>query len=70
MRAGRIWEEYQMARPIVARICPMRAPIRAAIAILMRDLTERHRKRLDWTLLLGWAGIAIALGILILLALR
>ena len=50
----------------------MRAPIKGAIAFFLRDAASRRRKRLDWALLLGWAGIAIALSILlwILLAVR
>jgi hypothetical protein len=50
----------------------MRAPIKAAIAFLMRDAASGRRKRPDWALFLGWAGLAIALCILLwfLLAVR
>jgi hypothetical protein len=43
----------------------MRAPIRGAIAFFMKDRAGRRRDRPDLTLLLGWAGIAIALWILL-----
>ena len=43
----------------------MRAPIKGAIAFFMREQAGRRRKRFDWALLLGWAGIAIALWILL-----
>lgn len=50
----------------------MRAPIKAVIAFFIRDAASRRRNRADWALLLGWAGIAIALCILLwfLLAVR
>jgi hypothetical protein len=44
---------------------PMRAPIKGAIAFFMRESAGRRRKRFDLALLLGWAGIAIALWILL-----
>lgn len=43
----------------------MRAPIKGAIAFFMRESAAGRRKRLDWSLLLGWAGIAIALGVIV-----
>ena len=49
----------------------MRPPIRGAIAFFLRDPANRRKKRTDWTLVLGWAGIAIALWIVVfVLALR
>ena len=43
----------------------MRAPIKGAIAFFLREPIGRRRKRSDWALLLGWAGIALALWILL-----
>jgi hypothetical protein len=43
----------------------MRPPIGAVIAFLL--LTLANRKRIDWMLVLGWAGVAIALSIVLLL---
>ena len=43
----------------------MRAPIKGAIAFFMRETVSGRRKRTDWALLLGWAGLAIALCILL-----
>jgi hypothetical protein len=43
----------------------MRPPIRGAIAFFLRKPGSRDRKRIDWTLLLAWAGIAIAIWIIV-----
>lgn len=44
----------------------MRPPLRGAIAFFLRKPGRRDRKRIDWTLVLAWAGIATALWIIIL----
>lgn len=41
----------------------MRPPIRGAIAFLLTKPDARGRKRIDWTLVLAWAGIVTALSI-------
>jgi len=43
----------------------MRPPIKGAIAFFIRDPAGLRRKRTNWGLLLGWAGIAIVLWILL-----
>jgi hypothetical protein len=43
----------------------MRPPIKGAIAFFIRDPAGLRRKRPNWALLLGWAGIAIALWVLL-----
>ena len=43
----------------------MRAPIKMAIAFFTRESAGRRRKHLDWSILLGWTGIAIALGVIV-----
>jgi hypothetical protein len=49
----------------------MRPPIRGAIAYFLRKPGSGDRKRIDWTLVFAWAGIAIALWIIVfVLALR
>lgn len=42
----------------------MRAPIRGALAVLLRKSSSRA-KRTDWTLVLAWTGIAVALAVVI-----
>ena len=44
----------------------MRPAIRGAIAFFLRKPGRRDRKRVDWTLVLAWAGIAVALGTVVL----
>ena len=43
----------------------MRAPIKGAITFFIREPAGRRRKRVDFALLLSWAGIAIALWVLL-----
>ncbi|WP_325170581.1 hypothetical protein [Bradyrhizobium sp.] len=42
----------------------MRAPIRGAIVYLMKRPGKPGQRRIDWTLVLAWAGVAIALWII------
>ncbi len=44
---------------------PMRGAIKAAIALFLSGLAGRRRKRLNWAVLLGCVGIAIAIWILL-----
>src|SRR3569832_141753 len=39
----------------------MRPPIRGAIAFFLKKPGGRDKNRIDWTLVLAWTGIAIAL---------
>jgi hypothetical protein len=49
----------------------MRPLIRGAIANFLRKPGSRDKRRIDWTLVLAWAGIVIALWIIVfVLALR
>ena len=41
----------------------MRPPIRGALTVLLRKSGSRDNKRIDWTLVLAWAGIAVALSV-------
>lgn len=43
----------------------MRAPIKGAIAFFMKESSGQHRKRIDWAVVLGWTGVAVALWILL-----
>ena len=43
----------------------MRAPIRGAIAFLLRRPGGGDKKRIDWTLVLAWAGIAITVWVIL-----
>ena len=47
----------------------MRGSIRGMIALLSESRLGSRHKRIDWTLVLAWAGIATAL-LIILLAVR
>jgi hypothetical protein len=43
----------------------MRPPIRGPIVFFLRKSGCHDKKRTDWTLMLAWAGIALALWIII-----
>lgn len=47
----------------------MRGSIRGMIALLSQSRPSARHKRIDWTLVLAWAGIAIAL-LIVLFAIR
>jgi hypothetical protein len=43
----------------------MRPPIRGPIAFFLRKSASHDKKRIDWTLVLAWSGIVLALWIII-----
>ena len=43
----------------------MRASVRGALAFLLSKPGSRDKKRIDWTLVLAWTGLVIALSVVV-----